>query len=470
MSVKNLTNNIIQELALPELHLVLGGLPGQTDSDIFVPEADPLIAKRINSLEKCLVADNNIWQYGKQYTAWAPDVTKNYYVYNPENRIVYLCTDNKPNNRIDEEAGLSTEIPSHIQPEIQIYGDGYSWIPLFMVDISQLNFLSERDLPIPNLTGIKNYLTFTEKYSSLCGTGVTAFGCCCLYFKENSVDELTGEVYSAGDVTNETIFSDCFECQKLADALDREALFLSGFTAGGITSSNMGENPLCPATKTIKTLKEQLESEKYTLSPGSSREYALYLLNNFENEKGILSARIDLSGLSLGQYSFYGDPTFTIKDKTGSGADVQIKTTQITYTDIGLPPVLATSGDIKLVTGIEVVNPGSNYTDVIDFEVEGSKPVSYNLSNKINLINFPEGFYNDPTVFVPAKRVRVKTTVSSDEIADNVTTGSITKLAILVNPKFYGSDAPAIFPEGDSSFRNLQTIGFAATGPTFVIA
>jgi hypothetical protein len=94
--------------------------------------------------------------------------------------------------------------------------------------------------------------------------------------------------------------------------------------------------------------------------------------------------------------------------------------------------------------------------------VKGSKPVSYNLSNKINLINFPEGFYNDPTVFVPAKRVRVKTTVSSDEIADNVTTGSITKLAILVNPKFYGSDAPAIFPEGDSSFRNLQTIGFCS--------
>jgi hypothetical protein len=469
MSVKNLTNNIIQELSLPEVHLVLGGLPGQTDPDVFVPEADPLIAKRVNNLEKCLIADNNIWQYGKQYTAWSPNASSNYYVYNPENRIVYLCTDNKPNNRTDEEAAISTEIPSHIQPEIKIYDDGYSWIPLFMVDISQLNFLSERDLPIPDLTGTKNYLSFTEKYSPLCGSGVTAFGCCCLYFKENSVDELTGEVYSAGDVTNETIFSDCFECQKLADALDREVLFLSGLTAGGITSSNTGENPLCPATKTIKTLQQQLESEKYILSPGSSREYALYLLNNFTNDKGILSARIDLGGITQSNYAYYRDPVLTIRDKTGIGADIQLKTTTVTYTDIGVNSATSLF-DIKLVTGIEVLNSGSNYTDVTDFNVTGSKLTAFNLDNKISLITFPDSFYNDPTVFVPAKRIRIKSTISSDEIVDNVATSSITKLAVLVNPKFYGSDAPAIFPEGDSSFRNLQTIAFAATGPTFEIA
>jgi hypothetical protein len=470
MSAKNLTNNIIQELKLPEIHLVLGGLPGQTDPDIFVPEADPLIAKRINNLEKCLIADNNVWQYGKQYTAWAPDVTSNYYVYNSENRIVYLCTDNKPNNRTDEEAGISTEIPSHVEPEIRIYDDGYSWIPLFMVDISQLNFLSDRDLPIPDLMGTKNYLSFGEKYSSLCGTGVTAFGCCCLYFKENSVDEISGEVYSAGDVTNETIFSDCFECQKLADALDREVLFLSGLTAGDITSSNTGENPLCPATKTIKTLQEQLESEKYTLSPGSSREYALYLLNNFANEKGIMSARIDLSGLTQSYYAYYNDPILSIRDKTGSGADIQIKTTLVTNTDIGLDSSVAQNQNIRLITGMEVLNSGSNYTEVVDFDITGTKAISFSLDNRVSLVNFPEEFYNDPTVFVPAKRIRIKTTINSDEIADNVTTSSITKLAVLVNPKFYGSDAPAVFPEGDSSFRNLQTIGFAATGPTFEIA
>lgn len=453
MSKKNITNELIQTQysVLPELHVVFGGLEDRTPDDAFIPEADALFARRVNNVEKCLIADNNEWQYGKVYDAWSPELSgNNYYVFNPSNRVVYLCTDNKPNNRIDETAAISTIIPSHTTPEIQTYEDGYSWIPLFMVDVSQIEFLSKTDLPIPNLRGTKNYQSFSEKYRSLCGTGVTAFGCCCLYFKDNSVDELTGEVYSAGDLTNETIFSDCFECQKIADALNREVLFLSGVTTGGITSSHPPENPLCPATKTIKTLQEELQDEQYTLSPGSSREYALYLLNNFPNEKGIMSARIDLSPVIYNIIS-QENPELQLKDATGSGAKVIFTTVPHDYNKYKL-------------TGVSLVSSGKNYSQVTDWE---DLPET-NAEVLLKLIYFPENFYNDPTTLVPAKRIRIKLNISSDDISSAIDTNKITKFAVLVNPKLYDSDAPAIYPEGDNSIRSLQTFAFAATGPTIV--
>jgi hypothetical protein len=452
MSNKNLTNEIVETLKLPELHVVFGGLPGKTPSDSFTPEADALVARRVNNLEKCYVADNNEWQYGKVYDAWTPDTTSsNYYVYNPSNRTVYLCTDNKPNNVITEDAGLSTVIPSHVEPEIQTYEDGYSWIPLFKVDISQLDFLSKTDLPLPNLSGVKNYQSFSERYESLCGTGVTAFGCCCLYFKENSVDEITQEVYYAGDVTNETIFSDCFECQKLAEALDRDVLFLSGITAGGITGSHLTENPLCPATKTIKTLQDELQEQSVDLVPGSSREYALYLLNDFQNNKGIMAARINLEAATNKIITTENQP-IEILDVSGSGASINFTTVPYAY------------GQYE-VTGVSLVASGSGYSQVTDLNADGT-----NLENLVKLYYFPEDFYTNPTSLIPAKRIRIKLNVTTDEISSVVSTSSITKFAVLVDPKLYNSGAPAIYPEGDNSFRTLQTYAFAVTGPTIIEA
>jgi len=448
---EKLSQNFLKEIQFPELHLVLGGLSGQSDPNSFNPTADSLVARRIGATERALIADNNEWQYGKVYSAWGPDITTNYYAYNTSNRIVYICTDNKPNNRIDEESAISTIIPSHTTPTIETYDDGYSWIPYFKTDITQLEFLSKTDLPIPNLGKSQAFSSFSDKYESLCGTGLTSYGCCCLYFKENSVDEVTSEVYNAGDVTNEVIFSDCFECQKLADALDRDVIFLSGVTSGGITSSHPLENPLCPATKIIKTLQDELTEEQYTLVPGSSREYALYLLNNFTNETGIMAARIDLSGLTLPGYTstITENPEITIKDQTGTGARIRVLTSGLDPT-IGRYPVI----------GVELLESGTGYTEVTDWSLDNTFVDDY-----IQLVHFPSNFYNDPTQLVPGKRYRIKAQITSDELASNVNVEQITKFAVLSNPQFYGSEAPAIYPEGDRNFRPLQTNAFAITGP-----
>lgn len=449
---EQLSQNIISGLALPEFWVVFGGLSGQTDPTSFSPVGDSLVGRRASISEKALVADNNEWQYGKQYNAWAPGITGNYYVLNAANRIVYLCTENTENNRIDEETALSTIIPSHTEPQIQTYDDGYSWIPLFKVDISQLGFLSNRDLPIPDLGVSQSFSSFTDKYESLCGTtGITSYGCCCLYFKENSVDEVTGEVYTAGDVTNEVIFSDCFECQKLSESLDRDVIFLRGVTTAGITSSHPLENPLCPATKTIKTLKDELEEEQYTLIPGSSREYALYLLNNFQNNDGILSATINLSGLTDGQKTVStSNPEITIKDPTGTGARVRLLTNEIGY-------------NRHLVYGVELINSGSGYSQLPDWSLAGTLVDDY-----IKLVRFPDNFYNDPTVLVPGQRYRISLQVTSAQLADNVNIQKITKLAVLTNPALLASGAPAIYPSANSDITPLQANVFAGRGPEII--
>lgn len=455
--MKKITENIIQELSLPEFHLILGGLPGnQTPADSFNPVADGIVARRFSSTEKCLVTDNNEWQYGKIYNAWAPNITSNYYVLNPQNLIVYLCTDNKVDNREDYDPAISTEIPSHTTPTIETYTDGYSWIPLFKVDISQLEFLNSRDLPIPDLNSKDAFTTLASKYYSLCGvTGVTSFGCCCLYFKENAVDEITGEVYNSGDLTNETIFSDCFECQKLAENLDRDVLFLRGITANGVTGSGFSqENPLCPSTKTIQTLLETLNEQRYILPSGSSKEYALYLLNNFTNNKGIMSARIDLTGVTDGQKNISTtnpDLYLTIKDRTGSGASIKMITEQV-------------DGNTYKINGVDLISSGSGYTEVTDWELAGTT-----LDDNIKLVYFPDNFYNNPTSLVPPKRYSLKCQITSDELQTITLTESLTKIAVLQDPKFVATDATAVFADGDKSLRHLQTTVTVVTGPELEI-
>lgn len=445
---KNLSNNFLKTIELPEFHLVMGGISGQSDPGSFNSTSDALVAKRIKDTEKSLIADNNEWQYGKVYNSWSPETDSNYYVYNPNNRIVYICTDNTPNGRIDQEPAISTLVPSHTEPEIQTYDDGYSWIPYWKMDITQLEFLSKTDLPVPNLGVPESYTTFADQFKPLCGSGLTTFGCCCLYFKESTADEITGEIYTAGDVSNETIFTDCFECQKLADALDREPLFLAGYTAGSVMSSQTGENPLCPATKTINTLQQQLQSEQYTLVPGSSREYALYLLNGFQNEKGIMAARIDLSTLTEAQKTITAEnPEVTIIDTKGSGARVRLLTVPAGYNK-------------NTVIGIELISSGSGYTEVTDWSLAGTI-----VDNYIKLVHFPPNFYADPTILTPVKRYRLKFQVTSDDLQNNVSTDIITKFGVLSNPKLYGTDAIAKYPSGDGSFRSLVTNVFAITGP-----
>lgn len=446
---KQLSQEIITK-KLPELQLVLGGI-AETKTDEFVPTADALIAKRIPESDKSFIAKNNEWQTGKVYEQWDLSKTSNYYVYNPENRIVYLCTDNRTNNDLAQEVAMSTVLPSDIAPGVFKTSDGYSWCPLFKVDINQLKFLSKTDLPLPKLEKPQNFLTVSETYEDFCVDGVTNFGCCCLYYKENTTDPITGVSYDAGDLTNEIVFSKCYECQDIAQTSNKESIFLAGYTAG-IIGSATGPSAICPQSKTIKTFQEQLTEDQYDLAPGSSREYALYLLDNFTNELGIMAARIDLTGLTDQQKTVYTtspNPEITIIDPTGTGATARILTEQI-------------GQDTHLVNGIELLTSGSGYSEVPDWSSGNTF-----IDGAIQLIRFPKDFYNEPTQLVPEIKVKIKTQIASYQIKENVEAEQITKIAVMVNPKRFVDNSVIEEAPQNQTISNLQTKVFVGTGTVY---
>ena len=355
---------------------------------------------------------------------------------------MYLCVGDNSNNLINGTVLTSAVIPNHTTPTVNLYDDGYSWLPLFKVDPSQYTFVNKTDLPLYDISVKQEYSTFAEKYEPLCGSGVTSFGCCCLYFKEPSTDEITNEVYLQGDLTNETIFSDCYECQKLADNLDRQAIFLTGLTAGGITSSNTGENPLCPATTTIKTLSEELTESKNTFTPGSSNEFAVKLLSEFSSTNGVMVARIDLTNLTLAQRTLSTpNPIVSIIDPIGSGASVQLKTNQIGVNSYE-------------VYGIETSAYGQDYL-LPDLLISGTT-AGNPLNAAITLFTFPDNIFESTEVLVPGQRYKINSTILSTDISSVSGIDNINKYGILANPGFTSENGSAQFVQNSAVTTTLE--------------
>ena len=440
MTQPNLSNLTLQQVP-KELFLILGGNRTPIDTG-FDPYADASIAQRIPENKRCLVANNNIWQAGKIYTPWTLEATQNYYVLNQSNNIVYLCVGDNSNNLINGTVLTSAVIPNHTTPTVNLYDDGYSWLPLFKVDPSQYTFVNKTDLPLYDISVKQEYSTFAEKYEPLCGSGVTSFGCCCLYFKDPSTDEVTNEVYLKGDLTNETIFSDCYECQKLADNLDRQAIFLTGLTAGGITTSNTGENPLCAATTTIKTLSEELTENKNTFTPGSSNEFAVKLLSEFSSTNGVMAARIDLTNLTLAQRTLSSsNPIVSIIDPIGVGASVQLKTNQIGVNSYE-------------VYGIETSAYGQDYL-LPDLLISGTT-AGNPLNAAITLFTFPDNIFESTEVLVPGQRYKINSTILSTDISSVSGIDNINKYGILADPGFTSENGSAQFVQNSSTTTTLE--------------
>lgn len=434
-NLTSLTLNTIPE----EIFLVLGGLSGGDDATD--QKSNFIFGKRIADNEKVLIGPNNIWQSGKYYDPYIINGDNNY-VLNSENNIVYLCVSNNLNNTTALD-NVSSVIPTHTTPTINQLSDGYSWIPLFKIDSDLNRFISKNDLPLPEIVVKPDYASFSEEYQALCGAGVTSFGCCCMYFKENSVDELTSEVYTKGDVTNETIFSDCYECQKLANALDREVLFLTGLTAGSISSDNTAENPLCPSTKVIKTTLEQLEANKYETVPGSSNEFAYNLLSNFENSSGIMFIRINLGSLTEAQKTIsLSNPTFNIGDPTGTGALARFRTIQI-------------SEYSHKIIGVELVSSGTGYNAVPDINLTNISTNS-NLKNSISVGVFPGNIFENITQFISPKSYKIITSVSTDMITETVGANYLLNYGILVSPSYLESDAPVKYTKNNKDYFTFE--------------
>jgi hypothetical protein len=220
-------------------------------------------------------------------------------------------------------------------------------------------------------------------------------------------------------------------------------LFLSGFTAGSISSNNTAENPLCPSTKIIKTTLEQLEENKYETVIGSSNEFAYNLLSNFENSSGIMFIRINLGSLTEAQKTIsVSNPTFNIGDPTGTGALARFRTIQI-------------SEYSHKIIGVELVSSGTGYNAVPDINLTNISTNS-NLKNSISVGVFPTNIFENIKQFVSPKSYKIITSVSTDMITETVGANYLLNYGILVSPFSLESDAPVKYTKNNKDYFTFE--------------
>lgn len=434
-----LSNKYIQTVE-KEAYIVYNSAGFSGDS-LYDARVNPNLAQRIPQNRICHLANNRFWQSGYNFTPYNLYDSSNSYFFNPINNTVYLLLSKGPNNRTDEWSQyLSTVLPTH-QTGIQTTSDNHTWIAFYKVPENKLDFIDTANLPIPlTFYPEDNYTSFIDKYEISCGEGVTTFGCCCLYYTEYEQDKITGEIYNIGDVTNQTIFSECYECQQLAETLNKEFIFLAGQTAGNVKSSETGENPLCPATKTINSLETILSNS--LLSPTSYLYFQKTAINNFENNLGIASITLDFTNLNPDDFKMtVENPELSIIDPTGTGAKAKIKTYKKIINGIVY----------HIPYGIDLISRGANYS-FPDIRIEGlgTSHSASSIYNFIIITQFPTDFLTNVSKTIIPQRIAYENTISSSDLINYFNGANVKSVSLLLQPKTRDNASPNYTPNANT--------------------
>jgi len=436
------SNNL--ENSLPEnLFLIVGG---RTDSpQTTFDGSDAFFAKRIPKTAIARVVKKTEWIEGV-YDVWTDEITstdKKYYVLNTNNDTVYICIKNNPYGRVDLSGSyISTIAPNHTNG-LQAYSDGYTWLALFKLDYTQPLFETNTEIPVPYFGVNKVHSTLTNQYQEDCPSGATTFGCCCLYYTTNYKDPFSGITYAAGSLTDQTIFSTCSECSDLSQILDKQKVFLSGITAGGITTSHQAYNPLCPSTVDVQTLQTTIKNNLDYINENSTNRFQYdAIVNHLPIERGILAATINLGDLPPVQRRINkANPLVNVVDPSGSGAEIQLITQPV-------------STGVYEITGIQVLNPGTNYT-FPSFSIDGYE--SSSLNDTINVYVYPDKLFENPSIMIPSTSLVVKAEITDSEIRNTVINTGFTKVALAKNLIDTTSNTETKYAFGDSTIYKLQT-------------
>lgn len=345
------------------------------------------------------------WVQSRPYRSWSavePN-TGNFYAYNDQNGYVYLCISNNASNRKDTGAEtVSTIRPTHTAG-IQRYSDGYSWKPMYRITPSIERFITSKWLPVISFETFDNSSTQTRDKAvrAFCANYITSIGNCAIYAKSkltitdsnsNYVTFAPGDLYTIAENVS------CIKCGYL-----------------------MENNPIYQTvyhetTDTIPTTITVYDNYSLVGSLISSNElsqaspyYYLYDINQNDdlNEGSIVSAFIDLSGFSTKQLiTSVQNPEFDITSNTGTGGRIRLLTSLV--------------GDNYVITGIEVISPGSYYKDIsLDMN---SSYISMDISMLISAITINldtiDGLGFDPVDVLGAEHVMVDARLDKKTIND----------------------------------------------------
>ena len=296
----------------------------------------PRVIKELTDVNEAMLIYD--WSKGTVYSSFGNQLAEGSKSIVKYNGYVYVCSSNNIKN-LKNQSNVSNYPPSS-----GILEDGYQWVKVFEIDISNTgNYIKT-----PSYDKILDIIKTNE--DSFCSAETDGkIGDCSLYLSNGSVGKLIG-----------SIETDCVLCNKIANALSGDTI-----SAKFSIVPDISDIP-------IITNKEKLNSILDTYVSKTDFSVSTYKnnLNSGFSAGCIFSVNIDPA------YLYTGVPTNLVVNIVGSGLGA---TVELVYSNI-----VGSTGDIS---GIKITNRGTGYQSNTTATITGlDGTTGQNLANAISLI------------------------------------------------------------------------------------
>ena len=296
----------------------------------------PRVIKELTDVNEAMIIYD--WSKGTVYSSFGNQLAEGSKSIVKYNGYVYVCSSNNIKNLKNQSNA------SNYPPSSGILEDGYQWVKVFEIDISNTgNYIKT-----PSYDKILDIIKTNE--DSFCSAETDGkIGDCSLYLSNGSVGKLIG-----------SIETDCVLCNKIANALSGDTI-----SAKFSIVPDISDIP-------IITNKEKLNSILDTYVSKTDFSVSTYKnnLNSGFSAGCIFSVNIDPA------YLYTGVPTNLVVNIVGSGLGA---TVELVYSNI-----VGSTGDIS---GIKITNRGTGYQSNTTATITGlDGTTGQNLAAAISLI------------------------------------------------------------------------------------
>jgi len=311
------------------------------------------------------------WQRGTVYSSFGNSLGSSIVSVVKRANEVWICLSNNEQNLLNQY-NPSTIPPSHTKTE-----DGYSWVLAFELDSRRRSSTYTR---IPSFEALETIIDSDLK--NFCGNSTEGTTGYCLIYKQNN-SGTTGSLINDGSAYLQT---SCENCQNLSNLLNTSTGYYTVFSESIPENNSVSLN-----NRTVK-FNLLLNDWKYA---NDFEVSSAKIAKNSLAEGAILGAFIDSSLLG---FQLPLSTTIGVSSASGSSADIKFILGNI-------------SGNTGEITGIEISNRGSNYSNILSpvitspgltagqisqLESGISLVCSNNEKQSVdginNLFNFPEQF------------------------------------------------------------------------------
>jgi hypothetical protein len=234
--------------------------------------------KRVGISDIFAAFEKNDWAEGKSFKVYDPtdpDI-KSSTCYNSTSGELFICIENNTNNLFTDR---NSNNPSKFAPygsngTIIELDDGYKWLKVNYNDTP----ISANYVKIVGIEALSNFKGITadnqlpvDAVTTIYGSSGLTYGTCCLYYKQDFVEPMTGKTYAKGDIYGAFKVANAWACEHLGALTDLHPVFKNSLTTtelGGFfnIASTSGCTP-CGATYADVT-------PKLSYSSGGSAGYS----------------------------------------------------------------------------------------------------------------------------------------------------------------------------------------------------